>query len=572
MRKLLLFFAACSLSISTAHAASVEAFTFDPSTTITAVAGFSFLTNLVKTTDGGQDGTYNGTANVVAVHQTRGPVTITPSQVTFTGGRINGTSFQIDIAGPIDVTLTDTVTPALTSWAGHVDVGPGAVHHFTTLYQQGPVMRITQPGTSTPGYTPYWVTITAGAPCAVSIVALDMLNNTIPIGATITVSDNYSVPIWSDVQSQILGIASYNWTPNPPTTAPNFTFLINPASPYENPSLYPILGNGVSLVIPTTYYIWISAPATVYAGVPFSVQFSASDSNLYNSPQSSASSYVLQVNALLLDASPGNGTLTPQTVQIGTDGTKTQNFTYTRAETIYLDVSKISPTGSGTRTIERAFSPQIQVMASSPTQISASAAPTAIQAGKTSVISATVLDAYQNPVPNVPVSFTKTQGSAESVISPATAQTNDSGVAQATLTGGITNETVAIECRANTLVASTSVRVSVASPDGDAMINYPNPFDPNETKTSINYFLNYESEMEIRIYDAFGRVVLAKDLKPGQGSGDFANATLSGGANFLWDGRNGEGRVVANGIYLVKVKAKSRNGTQEFKRRVGVIK
>lgn len=532
---------------------------------VTTTAGVGAVVQFVATQGLGQDTTYNRTGLITAIHPTRGSIPVTPSSVDFSAGTTSAVSLLMNIAGPIEIHVCDSILTTLTSWAGYVGVGANAIDHYTVLYSQGPVMRITQPGSSAPGYTPSWLTITAGAPCAVSVVALDQFNNTTPIGATITVSDYSSTPNWTDIQTQYNGIASFLWTPNPPQAAEIFTFFINVSGPAQ-----PVWGNGVSLQIPSTYYIWISAPTTAYAGTPFSVQVSASDSNLYNNPQPSASSYNLQLYPLLVDASPGTGLLTPQTIMIGTDGTKTQNFTYTKAETIYLDVSKISP--SGGRTVERAYSPLIQVMASTPAQISASASPAAIQAQHTTTISATVVDAYQNLVPDVPVAFSITQGSAECSLSAATAQSNASGVAQVTLTGGIINETVTVQARSNTLIASVSVRVSVAPPNGTVMTNYPNPFDPNLQKTSVNYYLNYESEVEIRVYDAFGRVVLAKDVKPGQGSGDFAGATLAGGAGFLWDGKNGEGRTVANGIYLVKVKAKSRNGTQEFKRRVGVIK
>lgn len=535
--------------------------------TQTAQAGVAITTDVYATQGGGTDLGYNGTGILTAIHEVLGVIPVTPPTIAFTNGTAMNVNITVTRAGEVNLSVADSVLTSITSWAGHMTVGANAIDHFAVLYNQGPVMRVTQPGAAAPGYTPAWLTITAGAPCAVSVVALDQFNNTTPLGATITVADNFSQPIWSDIHWQTGGVAGYNWTPNPPTAAENFTFLITVATPFNS---IPVWGNGVSLQIPSTYYIWISAPTTAYAGTPFSVQVSASDSNLYNNPQPSASSYNLQLYPLLVDASPGTGTLTPQTIQIGIDGTKTQNFTYTKAETIYLDVSKISP--SGGRTVERAYSPLIQVMASTPAQISASASPGAIQAQHTTTISATVVDAYQNLVPDVPVAFSITQGSAECTLSAATAQSNASGVAQVTLTGGIINETVTVQARSNTLIASVSVRVSVAPPNGTVMTNYPNPFDPNLQKTSVNYYLNYESEVEIRVYDAFGRVVLAKDVKPGQGSGDFAGATLAGGAGFLWDGKNGEGRTVANGIYLVKVKAKSRNGTQEFKRRVGVIK
>jgi len=224
------------------------------------------------------------------------------------------------------------------------------------------------------------------------------------------------------------------------------------------------------------------------------------------------------------------------------------------------------------KTIEIASSPLINVMAGAPTQISVEVSPVSIEAGHTATISVTVMDAYQNVVSGVPVQFTKTVGSDDAFVSPATDQTGVDGIARTTFTGGIINETAVVRCKVNAIEADVAIVVSVAPPSGDKMINYPNPLNPNQGKTSLNYFLNEESDVEIRVFDAFGRMVFSQDIKKGQGTGDFVGATIPGGANFNWDGRNGEGRMVANGIYLIKVKAKGNSGTQEFERRVGVLK
>ncbi len=147
-------------------------------------------------------------------------------------------------------------------------------------------------------------------------------------------------------------------------------------------------------------------------------------------------------------------------------------------------------------------------------------------------------------------------------------------------TGGIINETATIRARAwhptlgyDYANGSATVQVSVAAAEPGASVNFPNPFNPAQGQTTaINYYLDQASDVEFRIYDPFGRLVLSKDLKT-DGTDDVSrNATAAGGNTFLWDGRNGENRVVANVIYLFKLKARGGGTTQEFTRRVGVKK
>lgn len=569
MRRSLFICLAFLLAISKS-AVAYDNFKFNPSTTKTAIAGTAFNTDIRSIEGTGHDTSFFGTVNISAIHQTLGPVAIVPGTADLVSGTAN-VNITLNIAGGVDIIVADAILTSISSWAGHATIGADSVDHFIMLLQQGSsVMQVQVPGSVNPGYTPIWVTVTAaGAPCAVSIVAVDQFNNTTPIGATITVQDNFSSPIYFDQQHQVNGIAAFDdWTPNPPD-AQIGTFILTAAAPYN---IYPMAEGKMSIAVPTTYYIHFDSFTTVYAGVPFSVTAKASDLPSVYNPQPSASLYQILLSPLLINSSPGTGTLTPSTATLGADGTTNTMYTYNVAETIFLDPSIIQPIGE--RAIERGISPLITVLPGAPAQLVASVSPSSVQASHTAVISVTVMDAYQNVIPNVPVSFTILDTISGATLNTPTAQSDASGVAQVTFIGGILNETVIVECKVNTLVETVSVNVSVAPPGGNVMINYPNPFNPtvNNQKTSINYYLTSESTVEIRIYNAFGRTVLSKDISPGQGTGDFAYATIAGGAYFYWDGKNGEGRLVGNGIYLLKVKASNSGGTQEFKRRVGVVK
>lgn len=86
---------------------------------------------------------------------------------------------------------------------------------------------------------------------------------------------------------------------------------------------------------------------------------------------------------------------------------------------------------------------------------------------------------------------------------------------------------------------------------------YPSPFNPNKQKATVQYSLFNAGNVDIAIYDLFGNLVKTFAM-PSGGSG--AQAGLN---QVEWDGRNGQGMVVANGGYIVSVSGDGR--TKRFK-------
>ncbi|MCD6380031.1 hypothetical protein J7M07_06275, partial [bacterium] len=83
--------------------------------------------------------------------------------------------------------------------------------------------------------------------------------------------------------------------------------------------------------------------------------------------------------------------------------------------------------------------------------------------------------------------------------------------------------------------------------------NYPNPFRAGSENTRIAYFLVEDVNVNIKIYDYTGILVWSKDIAAGS-----EGATGSPGGEeciVLWDGRNGRGELVRNGIYICKITA-----------------
>ena len=100
----------------------------------------------------------------------------------------------------------------------------------------------------------------------------------------------------------------------------------------------------------------------------------------------------------------------------------------------------------------------------------------------------------------------------------------------------------------------TSGPMTVMSADFEEYAhNYPNPFRAGSESTRISYFLTRDTAVRITVYDLTGRLVWTRDIPAGA-----PGATgVEGGAwcEVEWDGRNGAGEVVRNGIYLCRIEA-----------------
>jgi len=78
--------------------------------------------------------------------------------------------------------------------------------------------------------------------------------------------------------------------------------------------------------------------------------------------------------------------------------------------------------------------------------------------------------------------------------------------------------------------------------------NYPNPFNPNREQTEIRYNLPVESDVDIYIYTVTGERVRHLHFDAGSPGG------LEGiNEGIYWDGANGDGRTVLNGVYIAYI-------------------
>ncbi|MEK6544191.1 MAG: hypothetical protein AABZ44_07135, partial [Elusimicrobiota bacterium] len=92
---------------------------------------------------------------------------------------------------------------------------------------------------------------------------------------------------------------------------------------------------------------------------------------------------------------------------------------------------------------------------------------------------------------------------------------------------------------------------------------YPNPVDIRKQSVNIYYDLNRDSDVEIKIFDLFGKDIKTLSFSAGAEGGRL------GGNLVKWDGRRIDGQSVSFGVYLLRIKANVSGATKVYK--VGVI-
>ncbi|OGC11537.1 hypothetical protein A3K48_03400 [candidate division WOR-1 bacterium RIFOXYA12_FULL_52_29] len=99
--------------------------------------------------------------------------------------------------------------------------------------------------------------------------------------------------------------------------------------------------------------------------------------------------------------------------------------------------------------------------------------------------------------------------------------------------------------------------------------NYPNPFSPNREETKIRYRLSADAdEVRIRIYDITGSLVTELDgTTNGEGMSVWQKYN-----DVPWDGRNGRGDLVVNGIYPFEITARIGDRSITGRGKIAVLK
>jgi subtilisin family serine protease len=77
------------------------------------------------------------------------------------------------------------------------------------------------------------------------------------------------------------------------------------------------------------------------------------------------------------------------------------------------------------------------------------------------------------------------------------------------------------------------------------LYNYPNPFNPEQESTNIVFILEGPTDVDVKIYDSARELVWTKSVAD--------EDTVTGKNTLQWDGTNGLGKKVANGVYFYRL-------------------
>jgi flagellar hook assembly protein FlgD len=106
--------------------------------------------------------------------------------------------------------------------------------------------------------------------------------------------------------------------------------------------------------------------------------------------------------------------------------------------------------------------------------------------------------------------------------------------------------------------------LSAASLD-DSYSNFPNPFAAGREATTFVFALSVPSTVDLRLYTPRGEPVRTVLSGESRGVGLHQDVT--------WDGRNGNGDPVRNGVYVAEITVRAEDGvTTTLRRKVAVVR
>jgi hypothetical protein len=298
-------------------------------------------------------------------------------------------------------------------------------------------------------------------------------------------------------------------------------------------------------------------PTTVQAGEAFALTVKVTND---------AGSIIQEINSAVTvevqnasTQNPGQGTLLNTQFQL-LQGQRTMSETYTFVEEIVLIVRDDAGNTP-------AVTAPITVLPGPPNEIQLSSNPSWLGGNKHGIISARLVDLYDNGVPDQPVTFSLLAGAG--TLTEIDTATSSSGVSRADYLSPRWAEMARVRAVSNFISAEMDLETALVDPTlgGGYVTNYPNPFHPNEQPTTIAYKLDDNATVSLKIYTIMGGLVLEKEFVSGGIGG------VAGLNEYQWDGRNGNGDVVASGGYIVRITALGSGETlHEMSRKVAVVR
>jgi hypothetical protein len=255
---------------------------------------------------------------------------------------------------------------------------------------------------------------------------------------------------------------------------------------------------------------------------------------------------------------PGRGLLATSQFQL-IQGQRTMPETYTAAEPVVLVIRDDAGNAP-------AITEVLAVVPGPPQAIELSSNPPWTGGNQHATIRARVVDGFANGVADQPVTFAVISG--PGTLTPMDPSTDVDGLARADFLGPRNNGMTRIGATSNSLTAELDVQTALVSPTAAAgsITNYPNPFHPDEAPTTIAYKLADNANVSVQIYTLHGSLVWREEFAMGGVGG------TTGVNQITWDGRNGNGELVASGGYIVVVEAGGNGGSQVMRRKIAVVR
>jgi len=173
--------------------------------------------------------------------------------------------------------------------------------------------------------------------------------------------------------------------------------------------------------------------------------------------------------------------------------------------------------------------------------------PDTIRAGATITVEATLYDANGQIIKGKYTNFAVTQGHGIMLDTNGLTDTAGTIKAQFVCNGANSDEMDSIAITADDYTSKVGIFIEGDEAVlGGRVIAFPNPFGYNRDQTEIQYFLPTSCDVAISIYDPFGNLVITKKYQQG------SEGAKNGINKITWDGKNGKGKPVANGIYVFK--------------------
>jgi hypothetical protein len=299
------------------------------------------------------------------------------------------------------------------------------------------------------------------------------------------------------------------------------------------------------------------APSTARAGEPFTLTVMVTnDAGAVISEINS--SVTIEVRNATSHA-PGRGTLsTPQFQLLG--GQRSISQTYTASEPIVLVAHDDAGNAPAT-------SNPITITPAAPSAVRLASSPSWVGGNKHATLTARVVDAYENGVPDRPVTFEVLSGTG--LVTPTDSLSDVNGNVRADFLSPRQQETDRIRASSGAFSQELDLEVTFVDPNagGGHATNYPNPFHPPAQGTTIAYKLDDHAAVRIRIYTQTGELVREQNFARG-GTGGAAGLN-----EWMWDGRNGKGAVIASGGYVALIEAEGAGQTLHvMRRRIAVVR